>query len=51
LTKNGVMEPELLYEPPFTDIHHEGIGGIFDVSQADELISLIRQVNLSVMVG
>lgn len=37
LTKNGVMEPSLLYEAPFTDYSTRGLDGIFADSDASEL--------------
>ncbi len=46
LTQNGVMNPGLLYEPPFTDIHQAGLDGVFaDEEDADLLISLVRSFN------
>lgn len=29
LTQKGIIDPSLLYESPFTDIHTEGLDGIF----------------------
>lgn len=46
--KNGVMNPDLLYEPPFTDIHEEGLDGVFDEDDADSLVSLVRSFNETV---
>jgi type I restriction enzyme, R subunit len=51
LTINGAMKPELLFEAPFTDIHHEGVAGVFGDGQGRELIELIETVNQSVLVG
>ena len=45
LTQNGVMNPGLLYEPPFTDIHDEGLDGVFNDDQADEIVALVRLFN------
>ena len=45
LTQNGVMNPGLLYEPPFTDIHQEGLDGVFNEDDADSLVSLVRSFN------
>lgn len=44
LTQNGVMDPELLYEPPFTDMHYEGLDGVFP-DEADNIISIVRSFN------
>ncbi len=44
LAQNGVMKLEALYEPPFTDMHYEGIDGILP-EQADKVVSIIERVN------
>jgi type I restriction enzyme, R subunit len=44
LIKNGVMNPELLYESPFTDLNPLGPEGIFNSTQVDELISLLSEL-------
>ena len=51
LTQQGVMDPGLLYEPPFTTIHYEGLDGVFPGGSADELISLIATVNANAAVA
>ena len=48
LTQNGVMNPGLLYEPPFTDIHDEGLDGLFKDDEADDLVTLVRSFNETV---
>ena len=48
LTQNGVMNPELLYEPPFTDLHYEGLDGVFNEDDADKIVSLVRSFNETV---
>ena len=48
LTQNGVMNPGLLYEPPFTDIHDEGLDGVFNDDEADEIVGLVRSFNETV---
>ncbi|NJM42343.1 MAG: hypothetical protein HC853_17200 [Anaerolineae bacterium] len=48
LTQNGVMNPGLLYESPFTDIHTSGLDGVFNDHEADEIISLVRSFNEAV---
>lgn len=48
LTQNGVMDPGLLYEPPFTDLHDEGLDGLFQEPDADNIIALVRSFNESV---
>lgn len=44
LVRNGVMNLEALYEPPFTDIHYEGLDGVL-AAHADKIISIINRVN------
>lgn len=51
LTQHGVMDPGLLYEPPFTSIHYEGLDGVFPGSGADELIGLVKAVNANAAVA
>ena len=48
LTQNGVMNPGLLFEPPFTDIHYEGLDGVFNEDDADLLVSLVSSFNETV---
>ena len=42
------MSPELLYEPPFTDLHREGLDGIFPDKEADNIIEILTEINESV---
>ena len=48
LTQNGLMDPGLLYEPPFTDTHPEGLDGVFSDDEADNIVSIVRSFNASV---
>lgn len=45
LTKNGVIEPDKLYEPPFIDIHNYGVSGVFDNDNVTKIVKIIKQVN------
>ncbi|ORE88765.1 type III restriction enzyme, Res subunit [Oceanococcus atlanticus] len=45
LTQHGVMDPGLLYEPPFTSIHHEGLDGVFPGAGGDTVLGAIEQIN------
>ncbi len=45
LTQQGTMEPHLLYEPPFTDLHSEGLDGLFQDEDADNIITIITSFN------
>jgi type I restriction enzyme, R subunit len=42
------MDPGLLYEPPFTDLHAAGLDGIFPETAADRIIEIVRSFNQSV---
>jgi len=44
LTRNGAMDPGLLYEPPFTDLHDEGLDGVFGDSGATKIVGLLREI-------
>ena len=45
LTKNGTIEKKMLFEPPFTNIHDQGLFGVFDDAQVTNVINLIDKVN------
>ncbi|MCC9071266.1 DEAD/DEAH box helicase family protein [Flavobacterium sp. F-65] len=45
LTKNGTIEPSMLFESPFTDINDNGLLGIFEDSDAHRVISIIEKIN------
>jgi type I restriction enzyme, R subunit len=44
LTQRGVMQAELLYESPFTDVSPQGPEGLFLGEQVDELIAILDLV-------
>ena len=44
LVKNGVMNPERLFEPPFTDKSSAGLAGVFP-SDAEEVLRVIERIN------
>ena len=48
LTQNGVMNPGLLYESPFTDVHSNGLDGVFNDDDADRIVSLVRSFSKTV---
>ncbi len=41
----GIIEPSMLFAPPFTDINSSGIMGVFDEATSTQIISLIEQIN------
>jgi type I restriction enzyme, R subunit len=44
-TQSGLMDPGQLYEPPFTGAYHQGIDGVFKDQDADDIISVLAEVN------
>lgn len=45
LTAEGVIDPALLYESPFTDHHEMGVSGIFTQDEARSIIETLRRIN------
>jgi len=48
LTQNGIMDPGLLYEPPFTDLHQGGLDGVFNDDDADAIVAIVQSFNETV---
>jgi type I restriction enzyme R subunit len=44
LTSKGVLDPAVLYESPYTDVHAQGVEGLFESGEVDELIRLLTDV-------
>jgi hypothetical protein len=40
------MDPSLLYGPPFSDIHNEGLDGVFGDAGATKIIHLLEGIEL-----
>jgi type I restriction enzyme R subunit len=45
LTQNGVMDPSLLYEAPFTDYSTKGLDGLFQDSEAQGIVSILNSIH------
>lgn len=45
LTVKGIIESDMLFEAPFTDIHSNGVVGVFDEQVSTKIISLLETVN------
>lgn len=45
LNRNGVIDKAMLFQPPFTHIHQDGLMGVFDDNQAGKVIQLVSRVN------
>jgi type I restriction enzyme R subunit len=50
LTKNGTIDKGMLFEPPFTNLHQDGLVGMFDDATAVKVIQLIDRVNGNALV-
>lgn len=46
LTRNGMVEPGQLYEPPFTGIHFEGLDGAFGDGDAELIVERLETIRL-----
>jgi type I restriction enzyme R subunit len=44
LTENGVMEPDRLYESPFTDINPQGPEGVFSSAKLDQMVQVLVDI-------
>ena len=51
LTKNGVIDKQLLFQSPFTDMHDQGVFGMFDDAEAGKIIQIIDGINGNAQVG
>ena len=45
LVKNGLMEPRVMFESPFTHIHDQGLIGVFGEEMSKKVIDLVRHIN------
>jgi len=42
--QTGVLNPDALFEPPFTDSHYEGVVGIFR-DEAKNVVAILDTIN------
>ena len=47
LTIRGTLEASQLYEPPFNQVHFEGIDGVFNDGDADHIFGVVEALNES----
>jgi type I restriction enzyme R subunit len=47
----GIIEKDMLFEPPFTDINTSGIMGVFDENFSSEIIAKIEEINSNALVA
>lgn len=45
LTRNGVIDPGLLYESPFSDASPDGPDGVFESAEVEEFFERVRKLN------
>ena len=45
LTINGMIEIAMLFESPFTDIHDQGLMGVFDDAEVIQVKKIIERIN------
>lgn len=45
LTKNGQINPGMLYDAPFIKYHSLGVEGVFDEEQTDKIFEIITHIN------
>ncbi len=45
LTTNGTIDKSMLFKPPFTDIHDQGLLGVFKEANAKKVINLLDRIN------
>ena len=50
IVRNGLLNPEELYETPFIDYHFMGVEGLYTESELGKLFEKITTVNTSVLV-
>jgi len=51
LTQKGTMDAGMLYEQPFTEMHYEGVEGVFEDAVVGEIIGVIRTINANAESG
>jgi type I restriction enzyme R subunit len=44
--ESGAMEPKRLYEPPFTDLDDQGVGGLFPQADVFQIVNVLNDVKL-----
>jgi len=44
LSQNGVIEPSNLYEAPYPDFNTSGLDGVFQDSDADRIVGILRTI-------
>ncbi len=45
LERNGQLAPRQLFNDPYTSVHPQGLGGVFDDAQQARIVALVREVS------
>ena len=45
LTQNGVMEPDRLFQSPFTDMNAQGPMGVFPPAKVTQIVNVLNTIN------
>ena len=45
LEVNGTIEPKMLFEAPFNEMHDQGVMGIFNDTNARKVINIVKDIN------
>ena len=51
LTQRGIVEPELLFTAPFTDVAPTGPVALFGDAKANELVAVLRRIRETAEAG
>ncbi|MBE9462226.1 type I restriction-modification enzyme R subunit C-terminal domain-containing protein [Dyadobacter subterraneus] len=51
LTQNGKIDPEMLFDAPFTKFHEQGVAGVFSLNDAEKVIEMVKEVNGRAVAG
>ena len=51
LTVNGTIDKRMLFQSPFTDVHDQGLLGVFDDAMATKVIQILDKVNSNAVVA
>lgn len=51
LTRNGTIDPAMLFESPFTDINDQGLLGVFDDGASHRIVSIVETIKRNAITG
>ena len=51
LEHNGTIDKGMLFEPPFTNLHDQGLLGVFDDADAHRVINIVDRINANATVA